>query len=171
MCSIAAVGIGLSIVQGIAGFIGERKAAKAQDRSIAESDQLQAQGLSNQRQEVKETTANDIANSRREAMILRGRIRVEQGESGGNSAARLLRDAGFQEALQVAGFETNAKRQLRQNTLEDRGRQATTRSRYANVKRPSLVGTGLQIAGSAMGYMPTSAFSTAKTTAPTPPWT
>ena len=172
MCAPLLIPLALTAVSTIGGIFAAQSQANAanaaadQNNAFAnENALLQQQGLSNQAEEINEVAAEEQSDAAREAMILRGKVRTAQGETGGygNTSAALLRDVGFQEGLQVNRINANAGRKLRQTGLERKKINLDRRSRVAsnNASRVSKTDTALQIAGTVAGGA-ASAYNTIK---------
>jgi hypothetical protein len=106
----------------------------------------QAQILEQQKQITAQAT-DKMTERAKEAMVERGRLRAIQGESGlsGNTSDRILRESYFNEGQDIASIESNRKNSIKQSKLEAEGLRAQNQSRINSIKRPSLIGTGLQI--------------------------
>jgi hypothetical protein len=85
----------------------------------------------------------------REAMIEQARLRVIGGESGlsGGSNDRIENESQFNLGTDIASLESNRRNALNQLYQEGKSLQAGNEAQIRQVRRPSLIGTGLQIAG------------------------
>lgn len=132
---VAAATTTVSVVQ-------QYQATNAQNAAIASTYAAQVS-------QIKDSETADINDRLREARKEQGRIKVAAGEGGlqlSGSVAALLRDSTMQTALYDERIRTNAD-----NKIAAAGNEAT--SMYSQVKMPTALGAGLQIAGSAVqGY-------------------
>lgn len=146
MLAVAVVSAGVQYYQ-------TQQTAKKAEESARQSQALSMEAYGQQQQQIQAQATDSMSDRAREAMIERGRLRVVNGESGltGNSSDQQERQSYFNEATDMARIEGNRGAQQNQAALGAKGVTAQTNSRLNNIKQPSLIGTGLQIAGSAAG--------------------
>ena len=153
MCSPAALPI-LTGIGAITSFIGQSAAAKAQDKQIQAGYALQSEAFAAQRQEIQDTAETEISDRVRQAQIERGQLRVAQGESGltGASHNRLERDVQFQAGADISRIQKNAENRTKASKREQAGARHRAKTNALQIRRPSIIGTGLQIAGAGVDY-------------------
>lgn len=146
MCSIA---LALPALTGIVGFIGQSQAANAQEGQIVRGQHLQNEAFAAQRTDITDAAETEISDRVRQAKIEKGRLRVAQGESGlaGVTFARLQRDVDFQSGTDISRIQTSTRKRIEQSKREQGASDHRSRSNALQINRPSLIGTGLQIAG------------------------
>jgi hypothetical protein len=71
----------------------------------------------------------------------------ESGIGGGVSEDRIMNESRFNEGTDMATIEANRMSNLKQTELEAKGMRAGSVRQLSQVKQPSLIGSGLQIAG------------------------
>lgn len=82
-------------------------------------------------------------------MIERARLRAASAEGGvgGNSIDRIMGENEFNLGQDLSMMTENARNVNRQSSMEGMAMQAQAQSRLNQIERPSLLNTGLQIAG------------------------
>ncbi len=128
-------------------FIGQSAAAKSADKQIQAGYGLQADAFDAQRKEIKATAQTEISDRVRQAQIERGVLRTQQGESGLTGTGRLDRDISFQSGTDITRIETNASNRTKNANRQQAGAHHRSTTDALKISRPSLLGTGLQIAG------------------------
>lgn len=135
MCEPVTIMTTLAIASTAASLITEHKAAKTQNRAIAEA-------YTAQQKEITQTQTAEINERQRQARKEQGKIRVAAGQAGlqfGGSVQALLTDSAMQSSLFNERVSLNA----------DTRRDAATReanSMYSKVEAPSILGAGLRLA-------------------------
>lgn len=135
----------------------------ATSKAAYDNQELQNKQIEEQRQQVAKQAANDETERTRAAQLEEGKLRVITGESGalGLTTDKLLQDSKFQLGSDIATIESNKLTSLKQtdlNALSNYNQNTSTVNQAVN-RAPTLLGTGLQIAGSSanayMGYKAT----------------
>jgi hypothetical protein len=124
--------------------------AKAQNAAIEEGYAQQMVTVQEQYRQINAQSAEQMTERARAAMIEQSRLRViagESGISGGVSEDRIMRESKFNEGTDMATIEANRANNLKQTHLEAQGMRAGSVKQLSQVKQPSLIGSGLQIAG------------------------
>lgn len=158
MCepTTAAIAIAtMSAAQAGLTYIEGTQAAKAQSEAIENSAKLQLETNAEQQQQITKQSIDEMSARAREATIERGRLKAIQGESGlmGNSQDRVMNESYFNEGTDMASIEGNRKASLKQSQLEAKGIASGAQSQMNAIKRPFLIGAGLQIgAAGVQGY-------------------
>lgn len=158
MCGVVEA---ISVVSSIAGFLGQQQQASSQESALRSQERQNQLALRERAEELNLQASEDQAEAAREAMIERARLRVIGAErGGGNTSARIIREAGFQEGLQTVAIESNLETNLSQLDREARGSTSRSNAQIASISRPSLLSTGLQIGGSLAGSLKPSSSTT-----------
>ncbi len=158
MCSVPtpAMGIGMatSAISGIMSYRGQAPAAADQNELLSQRSDLQQEALGNQVEEINEMATEDALEARRNAAIERGRLRTAQAETGGGQSSGALELSGsFNEGEAISIIETNRKNALRQTDIDSRSARLQTTADRSRIRKPSALGTALQIVGSAAGSL------------------
>lgn len=141
---------GLQIGGAILSYGMQSRNADAQRSAYADGYAAQMADLPRQYGQVNEQAIDKMGVRAREAMIERGRlaaIAADSGAGGGVSVTRIENESRFTEGTDVATIDRNRKNALDQIYAEAKGAQSNTYTRMSGISSPSLLGTGLQIAG------------------------
>lgn len=151
MCDLAT---GLTIASAAFGYMKQSEQADAQSRAINQQAQAQNEAIAAQSAEQRADLQNKASESAIAAQKATAAIRAVAGESGvsGNTVAAVEVDSQRGLSRDIGTLETNranafaqAQRGITANTMSAANKQAA-------VVRPSLIGTGLQIAGAYNDY-------------------
>ena len=139
----------LQIGQTVLGHVDASQQASAQSKAIAANDAQQQETMRERMKQYNAQAVDQKSERSREAVIERGRLRAVQGESGltGNTQSRVIGESYFNEGYDMSSIESNRKKEVAQVQLEAKGLRAHSQSQLHSVRQPSLIGTGLQIAG------------------------
>ena len=142
----------IAIFQMASQYGQDKRNAKASEREINDQRARSLEALGRRTTEVNEATAENVSARSREAMIERGRLAAIAASSGTTGASRdRLEDASrFAEGSDIKTLERNRVRNINQLIDEARGVNLQADSALGAIKQPSLIGTGLQIAGTAV---------------------
>ena len=149
---MTAISIGSSLMS----FAGGQQAAADQQAATNASTQSMYDQTAVKQQEINDKYAMDEAERKKQGMIDRAQSVTTAGESGalGFTMDRLLGDSFMQEGLDMMSMETNRTNAIKQTEAENKSYQA--KGNAANVtaqnQAPSLLGTGLTIAGDYAKY-------------------
>lgn len=154
MCDPVTIGVAsLAIGTASAGmsFMQQSQQASARDKAIKANYSQQMDTFKVQQAQVNKQATDEMSARARENQIEAARLRVVNGESGlfGNTNDRILGESYFNLGSDVASIESNRAAQQKQLTQEAKSIRAGTQSQMSQVTRPSLIGTGLQIAAGA----------------------
>jgi hypothetical protein len=138
-----------------------QRQADAANKSAWDNYYSQTNQLQEQSNQITQSSQNELNERERMRMIDEGKIRTTSGESGvaGLSVDRLLNDADFQASMDIGSIESNRNNKLKQTEAEktsawygavNKSNQAQSSANQANAQRKTALGTGLQIAGSAV---------------------
>lgn len=154
MCNPALVVAGLQIGSAVVGYRAQREQARAMNAAIAENEAAQNAALAEQAEQSRKKSVDEMSERAREAMIARGRLRAIGAESGisGVTQDRLESEISFNEGVDIATLESNRLATERQIARQRDVVRADANRQRAGVRSPSLLGTGLQIAGAGAQY-------------------
>jgi hypothetical protein len=156
MCDpITAISLGslaVGVASSVGGFMQQGQQAKANRKAIQSDYAQQMDTLQQQYKQTNQQATDEMSQRAREAMIERAKLRVAGGESGlfGGSNDRVVNESSFNAGTDIASIESNRQNSLRQIEQEGKGIRAGSISQISRIQRPSLIGTGLQIAGQAV---------------------
>lgn len=152
--TLAYAALAASAGQAVMGYVEGSRQASAQDAAIRQSWESTQQQFAVQRDEVNDQATSEMSERAREARIERARLQTIAAESGlgGLSNDRLESETFFTEGSDLAAIEGNRKRTQRQINANERGAYSDAQSKVNAVKRPSLIGAGLQIAGAGADF-------------------
>lgn len=151
MCAVAMIPLAISAVSALYSAKQQGDAASNQQAAIVANNNTQMASVLDQYRQANEGAGNDIATRARDAMVERGRLSAISGDAGvgGASSERLLQESQGNEGRDVSTIQQNLKNTDQQILNTARGINSTTQTRLSSVTKPSLIGTGLQIAGAA----------------------
>lgn len=142
---------GLSIGSTLMSANAANQQASMAQQAAANDYSYQMELMRLQQEQINKASANDAGERAKQGMIERGTMMVAAGESGalGLSSDRVLSDSLFQEGTDIASIEANRQSRLQGTSAEANSIRAKTQSaiNQAESKKPTLLGTGLQIAG------------------------
>lgn len=148
MASMAASAAGA-----VASYVGQKQAANRQSDAAQAAYDAQVTDTKNQMTQQNQAAAEQMSERARQAMIETGHLQAlaaDSGTNGGGSNDRVTNEANFNAGQDIAAMQANASSQQRQAVSALRGDYAQAASRTASIQQPSLIGTGLQIAGGAL---------------------
>jgi len=144
--------LAISAVSAAASYQGQRNAANLQQQQITANVNANQSALQVQQNQVNEQSTQQMSERAKAAMIERGRFLAISADSGlgGNAQSRGLNDIQFGESTDMATLEAN-----RLDTSAQLNRDSVSQVRQGNqylasIREPSLLGAGLQIAGSTL---------------------
>lgn len=142
------VGLALSAASAAVGYQETKKNAQIQEDQIKQGYELQSQQLMDRYDQINGNASDQISDRAREARVELARLKVLGAESGiaGNSQAQIERESQFLAGSDMATIEANRSNALKQAQMEGKANALDTAARYSSIKRPSLIGSGLQIA-------------------------
>lgn len=144
--AISAASAGMSYVQG-------EKNADTQTENLQRAQDQQVDQLNLQQHQADQQAGEQMSDRALEALKETGRLSTIAGELGGagGSNARIVNEAGFNATHDIATIEANRLNGGTQRGMEVRGIHSNTQSAMNSIQQPSLIGTGLQIGGAAVG--------------------
>ena len=149
---IAGATLAIGAATAVTSHMQQAKQAKDTERAIKENYSQQMDSLQLQYDQTNKQATDEMSVRAREAMIESARLRAISGESGlaGISNDRIQNESMFNLGTDIASIESNRQASLKQLHQEGKAIRSGNQSQINQIKRPSLIGTGLQIAGSAM---------------------
>lgn len=150
--TLAGMSLAVGVASSVAGFVQQSSQVNKRDKAIKTDYAQQTEALKLQYDQTQKQATDEMSERAREAMIERARLRVIGGESGltGGSNDRIENESQFNLGTDIASIESNRQNSMRQLGEEGKQLRAGSQTQINQVKRPSLIGTGLQIAGSAV---------------------
>lgn len=143
--------IGLSAGGAVMSYATQRQAANAQTAALHAGNAQTQRQLEEQARQINAQTTAEQVDLQRESMKRRGAMRVAAGEAGlsGLVLSSILQAESAETGIAYGRNATNNRNARGQNAETRRGSNARTQSSINQIKRPSLIATGLQIAGAA----------------------
>lgn len=135
-----------------ASYASTSAAADAQEAAINNNMAVAQQGADLQTAQINAQSSQQTSQRALEAQREQSRLRVMAGESGamgGVSEMRIMNENQANLGSDMATLETNRKNQIEQVQQEARAGRSSGAAQLSSIKQASLIGTGLQIAGSA----------------------
>ena len=146
--------LGMQAVGAVAGYRADRKTYSQTSAALREGEASMLQQQQLRKEQTSAQTAEAMSDRAREAQIMMARLRTVGGESGlgGVSGARVMNEAKFNLGQDLATMDANRGRAIAQLDAESRGITASTKSKMASMKKPSILNAGLGIAGAGLDY-------------------
>jgi hypothetical protein len=141
----------VGVASSVSGFVQQGQQAKSQARAMRENYSQQMETFQVQQDQVNKQATDEMSQRARETQIEAARLRVANGESGlfGNTNDRILGESYFNLGTDISSIEANRAAQQKQLIQEAKSIRANNQTQMSQIQRPSLIGTGLQIAGAA----------------------
>lgn len=137
----------------VASYVAQSQSASRQtDAAQAAYDSSVVQ-IKNQQVEASQAASAQMSERARQAMVETGHLQAlsnESGTNGGGSNDRVTNEANFNAGTDIATMQNTASSQQRSLADQARGAYSTASQRMSSIQQPSLIGTGLQIAGSTL---------------------
>ncbi len=152
MCDVtyaAYAAFALSAASAVVEYQESSAAAKAQTKMIEDGLAKDRAATQRQYQEIQEVSQDDSAQRHKEYLIEAARLKAISGESGlaGATQDRIDMEAENNAATDLATIEANRRRQSEQAHTQGLSRSTQAGAQLAGIRRPSALGTGLQIMG------------------------
>ena len=145
----------LSIGSALTSYVGGQQNAAAATSAAEANYNNQRIALNEQQSQENQAAAGQANNRYMQMMVQQGRLNAISGEAGveGISTDAVNNNSGFNATQDIAGIQTNNTWKQQQIGRQAYGAYAQEVSTInnANSKVPTLLGTGLQIAGAAGG--------------------
>lgn len=149
--AIAAASFAFSAVSTIAQYEDQKAAAKAQADMINHGNQLEQAALSRQYEEIQAVSKDDQAQRYKDYLVESARLKTIGAESGlyGATQDRVEQESQNNATTDMATIEANRQRQVESAHTGGVSRANQASVQLAGIRKPSALGAGLQIAGSA----------------------
>lgn len=151
--TLLAISSAVSVASTLAAHVGQGQVAKQQDRAVRTDYNMGVAQLERQRLEQNVQSRTEMGDRARQAMIERSRLRAASAEGGvgGNSIDRIFGTHATATSQDMAMMSENARNVNRQSAMGGMSMQASATGRLNQIERPSVLNTGLQIAGIGVG--------------------
>ncbi|UEP39982.1 hypothetical protein [Burkholderia sp. B21-005] len=143
----------MSAAAAAASYVQASDTSRRQEHAAQEAYDSQVVQTKNEMTQQNQAAAEQMSERARQAMIETGHLQAlaaDSGTNGGGSNDRVANEANFNAGQDIATMQANASSQQRQMVNQLSGSYAQAVSRTASIQQPSLIGTGLQIAGGAV---------------------
>ncbi len=143
--------VAIAAAQAGASYMQQSAQVKSRDKANRANFDQQMETFGVQQEQVNKNSTDQMSQRAREAQIESARLRAVNGESGlaGGSNDRILNESFFNTGTDMASIEANRSAQQKQLIQEAKSIRAGAQTSMSQIQRPSLIGTGLQIAGAA----------------------
>lgn len=152
--TILAISSAVSMASTAASAIGAQRTAREQERNALSAQQDANAGLIEQMHESNQAATDQMVERSRAAMRDLGAVNAVFADSGlsGNSQDRIGTVIEGQASRDITSIEANREARINQQTAEGAAIRARTQSGINSSPRPSVLGTGLQIAAAGADY-------------------
>lgn len=129
----------------------QRKQAAAQEKAVRYGNELETASLNRMYEEQGAVAQEQMGERAQQHLQDLGRLRATAADMGnfGNSLGRISTEQDGAYARDIVAIQTNSRRTAEQTHAQGMSAQAEANTMLSNIKRPSALGTGLQIAGTA----------------------
>lgn len=151
MCSLTlAVAVGSSVFS----HISQSQMANQQARALEDMYAQQTEALMDRYKQINQNAADEMSERAMEARQEQARLKTIAGESGlsGTSQDLIQRESEFKAGTDLAQIESNRANAIKQAKREGDMNRLEVRTQAAAIRKPSLIGTGLQIGGAYANY-------------------
>jgi hypothetical protein len=155
MCGVPQAMLGLQVVSSLSGAMSGADAAQQQMDAASSNLNNQLYQNSVKQVQVNAQATDKMSQRARDAELANGRINAVSGESGiALNGDVLSRDSEMSKGMDMATIESNRKNGIVQTEWDAQTykSQAQDRINKAQSSAPTLLGTGLQIAGAGLDY-------------------
>lgn len=124
--------------------------AKNQKAMVEDGYEKERRAILQQYEQINQTAQQDQSERHKEYLQENARIMTVAAEAGlgGATDGRIQAEASNNAAQDMATIESNRQRQIEGAHTQGGARQSQAAAQLAGIRRPSALGTGLQIAGS-----------------------
>ncbi|MDK9726197.1 MAG: hypothetical protein OEL88_15115 [Sterolibacteriaceae bacterium MAG5] len=145
--------LGVTALQTALQYSAADTAANTQEGMIQAGYEQERTQTNRQYEQINQQSQEDKSQRFREHLIDQGHIRAVSAESGlaGLSQERIAAEETNNAATDLATIEANRVRQAEQAHSQAVSKMSQAGLQLASIRRPSLLGAGLQIAGAAAG--------------------
>jgi hypothetical protein len=137
----------------VATYVAQSQAASRQTNAAQTAYDASITQIKNQQVEDSQAASAQMSERARQAMVETGHLQAlsaESGTNGGGSNDRVTNEANFNAGTDIATMQNTAASQQRALADQARGSFATASQRMSSIQQPSLIGTGLAIAGAGL---------------------
>ena len=152
MCNPVAM-VGLFVAQAAFSYMGERKQAKNDESAVLQERNMALEDNAEVAYEIDDSAAAERSQLAIETLKKRGAMRVASGENMGMGLTTqlLMQDIEAQYGRETTAIDRDRSKRQRQNARQRESIVQGSQNQWNSIKRPSLVGTGLQLAGNIAG--------------------
>lgn len=137
----------------VASYVQADRQAKAQTAGIEEENRLQQADLARQQEQQREAAAAQMNEHARRSFKDASLFDVVTGEyGGGKTADRTAQIGDIQTGEQFATITKNSALTLQESAFQGAAMSSQARAKINSVQRPSIIGTGLQLASAGLEY-------------------
>lgn len=143
----------VSAASAAASYVQASDTARRQEHASQDAYDNQVGQIRNEQTQETQQASEQMSERARQAMIETGHLQalaIDSGTNGGGSNDRVTNEANFNAGQDIAAMQANASSAQRQLAEQASGSYSQAVSRDASIQQPSLIGTGLQIAGSSL---------------------
>lgn len=142
----------LSALAAVTAHEEQKQSAEAQEKMIKDGYALEQQQALRQYQEQQQVSQEDLGKRYTEGLVEEARLKAIGAESGlqGATNDRIVQEAGNATDKDLAMIEANRVRGNEQIRAQMGAKRNQAEVQAVGIRRPSAMGTGLQIAGSAL---------------------
>ncbi len=153
MCLPVAI-LAVQAAAAVASTVAASDAARSNAHLAEQSAALQNSAIQDQRTQTNAQAADQMNERAKQAMRDAGTLNTIFADSGlsGNTQDRLVTESAATASQDIATMERNRAAGITQTSEEAAGVRARAQSQINSVRQPSLIGTGLQIAGAGLDY-------------------
>lgn len=154
MCNPALAMLAISAASSAVSYANQSSAAKAQTKAVEDGYRQEMFNTARQYEQQNQVAMEDMSQRHREYLIEEGRLRTIGAESGlyGATQDRIEAEARNNASEDIATLEANRLRGSEQVSAQANAKRFQANSQYANIRQPSAVATGLQIASAYHSY-------------------
>lgn len=129
-------------------YQSQAAAAKQQEQALKDMYEMQTEALMDRYKQINQNATDEMSERAQEARVEQARLKTIAGESGlgGTSQDLIMRESEFKAGSDLAQIEGNRQNAIKQAKREGDMNRLEVKSQSAAIRRPSLIGAGLQIA-------------------------
>lgn len=151
--TLLAISTAISVASTAMSYIGQKQQAKNQERAATTAYNNDRAQLEEQRRQEGVSAREEMSQRGKDAMQARATLRAASADGGigGNVVDRIMTGNEAAAGQDIAMMKENGRNTARQSGHQGIAMQSQAQSRLNAIERPSLLGTGLQIAGTVVG--------------------
>lgn len=149
MCDVAVVGFAISAVSTIMQYQEQQSAADTQTKMIQDGLAKDRAATQRQYEEINKVAQDDSAQRHKEFLIDQARIKAIGAESGlsGTTQGRIEDEVANDAQTDLSTIEANRQRQAESAHTQGLAKSTQAGIQLSGIRRPTALGTGLQIVG------------------------